>query len=123
MAREALREDSAARVAALMWGVFAAPFAWAADEGISYAIVPHACSTGAFFWLHVITAFALVLAISALVVALLELPRTSHPRDENGAANGDWTWWTARFGIASSAWFIVVIVAQAVPRFILSPCD
>lgn len=116
-------ENSPARIAALMWGVFAGPIAWAADEGISYAIVPHACSTGAFFWLHVITGLALLLAISGLLVALLEVPRIPSPRDESGATSRDWTWWTARFGIFNSAWFIVVILAQTVPRFILSPCD
>jgi hypothetical protein len=106
-----------------MWGVFSGPLAWAADEGISYAIVQHTCSTGAYFWLHVISVLAVLVAASGLVISMLEIPRIPGPHDENGSSGRDWTWWTARYGVISSLWFVVVIIAQAVPRFILSPCD
>jgi hypothetical protein len=116
-------DQAPAKIAALMWGIFAGPIAWAADEGISHAIVQHACSTGAHFWLHVITGLALLLASSGLVIALMQTASIPGPHIEDGGSRRDWTWWTARYAVASSTFFIVVLLAQTVPRFILSPCD
>lgn len=110
-------------IAALMWGVLGGPFAWALDEGLSYAIVGHACSTGKFFWLHVIGLFALLVAFSAGWAAWKQVLLLPGPHDEEDDAPRNWTWWTARLGLASSVSFSIVIIAQAIPRFILSPCD
>jgi hypothetical protein len=107
----------------LWFGVLAGPVAWALDEAVSYAITQHACSTGAFYELHIISVVCLLLAISGVVVSRWQLTRVPEGADDEGGSPRDRGWFLARFGIACSLGFALVIIALAVPKIILSPCD
>lgn len=98
------------------------PVAWAFDLGISYASVYHACSTGHFYVLHLISVVALVVALTGAFVGWREFQVVRKGSDDGGTPF-DRSHFMAMLGIASSIGFAVLIIATAVPRFILSPCD
>ena len=105
----------------LWWGIFAGPIAWACDEGFSYSMVQHACSTGHFYVLYLATVVSLLVTISGLVLALRSFRRfpEGHP---SGGKPHDRAHFQAILGIIFSLGFVVVILSLAVPRWLLSPC-
>jgi hypothetical protein len=109
---------------ALLWvGVGAGPLAWGLDLGFSYAITQHACSTGHHYLLHLITVLTFLLAGAGLWAAHTawnELPEEAD--HERGGALGR-SAFLAILGYASSIGFAVVIIAGAVPRWILAACQ
>jgi hypothetical protein len=108
---------------ALWWGALAGPIAFAIDEVLSYAIVQHSCSTGYEWLLHVYTVIALLLSLSGLVAAqwcYRQLPHIASSEEGSVEARGRWM---AIYGTASSLAFIVIIIALAIPKWALSPCD
>ena len=109
-----------------MWlwvGVLAGPIAWAFDEGVSYAITPHACSTGAFYQLHLLSAFSFALAMAGFFVARWQHARVPEGAYDEGGSPRDRSLFMARVGMAASLGFALVIIALSVPKFVLSPCD
>ena len=107
----------------LLWaGVLLGPTAWALDEGLSYMLAQHSCSTGHFYVLHVISVLCLLLAIAGLIIARAQLAKVG-PGSQDGGGPHDRSWWMAVLGIALSIGFSLVIIAIAVPKIMLSPCD
>jgi hypothetical protein len=107
----------------LLWaGVLLGPLAWALDEGLSYSLAQHACSSGHVYVMYVITVFCLVLALCGALIARGQLSKVG-PGDDDGAGPHHRSWWMARLGIAFGLGFSLVIVAMAVPKILLSPCD
>jgi hypothetical protein len=107
---------------ALWWSVLAGPVACALDEGLSYAVVQHACSTGHYVLLHFYTIAAALMALSGLAAAQWSLRRTPSA-DEKGGSVADRSRWMAIYGIAISVGFTLVIIAFSVPKWTLKPCD
>ncbi len=107
----------------LWMGILVAPLAWALDEGLSYVIDQHACSTGKYYLVHLITAVCFLLAMSGLLVSWRQLRRVPSGANEDGGSPRDRSWFMARLGILMSVGFALVILAMAVPKVILSPCD
>jgi len=108
---------------ALWWGVFAGPIAFAADEVLSYAIVQHSCSTGYHWLLHFYTISAILVCVSGLLSALWcynRIPRGTGTEDASVASRSRWM---AIYGLAASIVFVIVIIALAIPKWALSPCD
>ncbi|HLZ34624.1 MAG TPA: hypothetical protein VKP13_11440 [Nitrospira sp.] len=106
----------------LYYGMLAAPIAWIFDEGLSYMLNQHACSTGHFYVLHIITIVTAAVALSGLFVAFQQLLAAGHGNDDGGSTR-DRAYFMARLGIATSLGFSLVILALAVPRWVLTPCD
>jgi hypothetical protein len=106
----------------LLAGVLLGPIAWILDEGLSYSLEQHACSTGHFYILHVISVVCLLIALGGVAIAWRQLSLVGSG-SESGGSIRDRSWWMARFGIALGIGFAVVIVALAVPKFMLSPCS
>ena len=106
----------------LYYGILAAPTAWMCDEGLSYMLDQHACSTGHFYVLHIITIVTAMIALSGFFIALLQLLAAGKGNDDGGSPR-DRAYFMARLGIITSLGFTLVILALAVPRWILSPCD
>jgi hypothetical protein len=98
------------------------PIAWAADLGLSYANVYHACSTGHHYVLHVITLIALIAALTGAYVGWQEF-QAVRDADEEGGSPLDRTHFMSLLGIASGLGFSLVIIATAVPKFVFSPCQ
>jgi hypothetical protein len=115
-------QNTARNDAMLLIGIFTGPVVWAADHTISYALVPHACSTGHHYVLHLATALSLLLTLGGFFLAM-----TAHNRLARGAEqDADTIFGRDRFmsilGMAMSLAFCVVIIASAIPRFMLDPC-
>jgi hypothetical protein len=98
------------------------PIAWAADLGLSYATVYHACSTGHHYVLHVISIITFVMALSGAYVGWREF-ETVRGADEEGGSPLDRSHFMALLGISSGFGFALVIIATAVPKFVFSPCQ
>jgi hypothetical protein len=107
----------------LLWaGVLLGPIAWALDEGLSYSMAQHACSTGHTYVLYVITGLCLLLAIVGALIARGQLAIVG-PGSDDGAGPHHRSWWMSWLGIALGLGFSLVIIAMAVPKLLLSPCD
>jgi hypothetical protein len=114
--------DEPVSVAALWWGILIGPASWALDQGISYAIDQHACSTGHFYLLHLVSAVGFVLALTGALVGWRQLASVRDGNDEGGSPR-DRSWFMAWLGILLSSMFALTIVAIAVTKIVLSPCD
>jgi hypothetical protein len=109
--------------AGLRWSLAAGFLAWGADLGLSYMLEQHTCSTGHLYVLRLITAVSLLVALSGFTTGLLQHRKLVHVAEENGVRAADRALFQARLGIGFSLGFAIVIVAAAVPRFILHPCS
>jgi hypothetical protein len=115
---EAPKQSDLQLVAAVLLG----PIAWILDEGLSYSLEQHACSTGHIYVLHLISIVSLLIALAAVAIAWRQLSLAGAGSEEGGSSR-DRSWWMARLGIGLGIGFAVVIVALAVPKFLLSPCS
>lgn len=109
--------------ALIWWTMFAGPFAWACDLGFSYVLEQHTCSTGHHYVLHVITVVCAVIALSGFASALGAYNAVPNQAREEGIRPMDRTHFQIVFGMVLSLAFTVVIIAEAVPRWILHPCQ
>ena len=105
------------------WAIFAGPLAWALDEGTSYALTQHACSTGHFYVLHLMTIVSLCISISGFWMGLTGYRRLTAKANTHGHQSRDRAFFVSSVGAAMSVFFTVIVVAEAVPRWILSPCS
>jgi hypothetical protein len=119
---ESTRTESGLAAVPQFTGVIIGPLAWGADLLISYALVYHACSSGHHYLLHVVSAVCLAVALSGALLSWRQFQQVRRGNDE-GVSALDRSHFLALLGIASSIWFTVVILATALPRWILSPCD
>jgi len=103
-------------------GLVIGPLAWGTDQIVTYALVQHTCSTGHHYVLHVMTAVFFVVAIAGALMSWRQYSQFRAGNDEGGSPF-DRSHFLALLGVLSSLGFAVVIVANAVPRWILSPCD
>jgi uncharacterized membrane protein len=106
----------------LVAGVLLGPIAWILDEGLSYSLEQHSCSTGHVYILYVISAVSLLIALCGIAIAWRQLSLVRSGSEEGGTIR-DRSRWMARLGIALGIGFAVVIVALAVPKFLLNPCS
>jgi hypothetical protein len=112
----------AKRIAALWGGLLLPPAAFLLNLEAAYALVPAACRSGSLP-IHLVNAVSLLLALLGGLIAYRcrETEGTAWPRDESGAVAR--TRFMARLGVLTSATFVLVILAQWVPGFVLSPCQ
>lgn len=107
----------------LWWCMMAGPVAWAADLGFSYVLAQHACSTGHHYVLHLISFVCFVIALTGAAAGISEHKKLPEEVTEKGPRPFDRAYFQFLFGMVFSFAFAVVIIAGAVPRWILSPCD
>src|ERR1700756_2694455 len=111
MERAQQYEAPAVSTTELWWGFLIGPIAWVLDQGLSYSIEQHACSTGKFYELHVITACCFLLALSGFLVALRQLRKVPAGEDDGGTSR-DRSLFMAWLGILLSIEFALVVVAM-----------
>ena len=115
------RIEETLTLAGLWTGIFAGPFSWALDEAVRYRVVAHACSTGEMLLLHILTLGALTGCAVGFFCAWKASPgipgvRLSAYSEESGCA-------MATAGMILSVGFALVIMATAIPRWMLSACN
>ncbi len=94
------------------------PVAWLAHLLASYALVPAVCQGATVLWLHVVTALALAATLGA-ALASRRLARRAPTLAEPAAGRARFF---ARAGLVQSAFFALVILAEALYTFIGDPC-
>jgi hypothetical protein len=108
--------------AALWWSLVAGFIAWGCDLGFSYALDQHACSTGHTYVMHVISIVCFLIALSGFALGWMEFRRVPPEADDEGERPLDRAHFQVLLGMGFSLAFAVVVIAGAVPRWILSPC-
>ena len=109
---------------ALWTGVLGGPLAWALQMQAGYALVRFSCPR---HWLsiihHAVTLLLLAAAVACTVVAWREWQRVGRgkPQSAEGGVAGR-SRFLAVLGIFDSGLFSLVIFAQWLPLFFLSPC-
>ena len=105
------------------FGVLGAPVAWVADHSLSYSMTQHACSTGRFFELKIVSVLMIAVALLAMLFAWRNHVHSGAAiANDAGNALGR-TNFMGMLGLLVSSLFTAVILANAVPRFILTPCQ
>jgi hypothetical protein len=111
---------------ALWAGILAGPFAWASDLGISYALVQWTCGSRHTSVLHLVTLATLVLIAAGATVSwrvLSATPAAAAGADPDMGGFFDRPRFMAVLGLLTSALFAVLVVASAVPRWVLDACQ
>ena len=110
----------------LWFGMLGGAAAWALHLVLSYSLVPAACAAGLGYLLYLGIVGTGIIALAAVLVSWRALRLTRGMSEENG--NGErLTVQRVRFmalsGIAMSAFFLAVILAQSVPILAQDPCS
>jgi hypothetical protein len=107
----------------LEWfGILAGPLVWLTQFLTNYALVRWECINHGSLALHVVSAVALAIVISSGIVALVYFLKTR----EYSAASEQLParpHFMAALGILSASLYSFAIIAQAIPSFILDPCQ
>jgi len=107
-------------ILARLWtGILAGPLGWAMDEVVGYSATAHECSTGSIKLLHGLTVAALAICLVGLISANSV---RGYTRDSS-TARDERTRTMAISGMVLSVAFALLVVATAIPRWILSPCN
>lgn len=114
--------NSKSAMSAQVMGLLIGPLAFGADLLLSYMLVHHACSTGHGYVLHAISVVCLLIVLAAAWMSWNQYEAAKEGNDSGGSPL-DRAHFLGLLGFASSVFFAVVIIANAVPRWILSPCD
>ena len=108
--------------AAQVIGVIIGPIVFGADLLLSYSLVQHSCSTGHFYVLHLITVVCVAIVLGGAWMSWRQYQLAREGNDEGGSVL-DRSHFLALLGVLASLFFVLVILANAVPKWILSPCD
>jgi hypothetical protein len=106
-----------------LWtGILAGPVVWATDLTVSYAFVQWSCTTRRFGVLHAITALSLVLVIAGGWIAWQAFQQSRGDVPDDGGRPRQRARFMATVGLASAAFFLLAILANEMPRWVLYAC-
>ena len=106
----------------LRWSLAAGFIGFGLDLGVSYVLQHHACSANPAE-MHAVTFICLAIALSGFFIGWVQHRRLPHQSNEEGPNPHDRAHFQALLGMSLSLAFAVAILAEAVPRWILSVCD
>jgi hypothetical protein len=108
----------------LLWlGVLAGPTAWALDLVVSYSLVQWTCGGGPLVVLHLVTLFSLAIIAAGAASAWRALTRVPSGASDDGSQPDQRGRFMAMLGLAMCALFTLVVIAGAVPRWVLDACQ
>ena len=107
----------------LWFGILADPLAFLLNLQLSYMLVQPACVTARHLVLHLVPVGALLLTASGGVSAWRNWQRTGQAGSSKAGGVLPRSRFMAGVGLLTSGLFIMVIVAQWLPNFILTPCQ
>jgi hypothetical protein len=123
MARSEQQIEAGRTPLGLWWSLIAGFAAWGSDLGLSYMLEQHSCSTGHHYVLHIISIVCLAIALTGFGTGWVEFRQIPGTASEEGGSHFDRAHFQALLGMAFSLSFALVIIAGAVPRWILGPCE
>ena len=114
------------RTAALWAGVLTGPIVWLAMLEVNYLLTYVACERSHKWFMHLAVLVALALVWSAGYLSWIygppddpeiDTPPVTRETSEQRAR------WMALYGIVSSMWFTIVILANEIPILVLRACE
>lgn len=118
----AQRFSRAGGIFALWFGVLAPAVIWHLRLWLSYILVPFACGTGSELPLHLVTLVTLLGTLFAGGVAWRCWRRTGATAAIESGGVLARSRFLAMFGLLSSGFFSLVILAEGVGNFFIDPC-
>ena len=109
-------------VATIMTGIFLAPVMVAVNYQLNYLLVPFACESGWWLAMHISPPIAIAVALYAYVTAhRVWRDSGGHwPDEEHGVLPR--TRFLGMFGMIFSGFSALLIAAQWIPSWMMSPC-
>jgi hypothetical protein len=109
---------------ALQWiGLFLAPAAFFVHLQVAYVLVPWACATRSPLWVHVGGLIAVAIALAGAAAAWSVQGGTAAHADEDRAGPSPRSHFLGTVGLYMSALFALILAAQWVAGFVISPCQ
>src|SRR2546426_2864705 len=108
---------------ALWLGLLTAPLAWLVNLLLSYTLVLWACSTGRQYTLHLVTLAMLLVAAGGGCMAWRAWRQAGREWHDEAGGVLPRSRFMAAMGILLSSLFVLVILAQGIPSFVLSACE
>ncbi len=121
--RELLTIDTGETPWTLRWSLWAGFIAFGLDLSVSYVLQYNRCTSGTQLALHVISLVCLLIALSGFASGYHLFSRLPHQSNEEGRTPYDRAHFEALLGICFSLAFSVCIIASALPRWLLKPCQ
>jgi hypothetical protein len=115
-------QEKAVAAAPQLVCLLVAPVIFGADLLIRYALVHHVCSTGQHFWLHLVSALSLLGVLVAAFFAWRQYTLMGAGSDEGGSPL-DRANFVSLMAVLLDLGTALLIIANAVPAFLLNPCD
>ncbi len=113
----------AGELRALWAGLLLAPAAFLLNLEVAYALVPTACSTGTRLLMHIVHLVCLFLAAAGALTAWRSWRLTGEIWPGGAGGRLSRSRFMAGVGLLLSLFIVMVIVAQWIPSFVLSPCQ
>ena len=113
----------AGELRALWSGLLLAPAAFLLNLEVAYALVPTACSTGARLLVHSVHLACLFLAAAGALIAWRSWRQTGETWPGGAGGRLSRSRFMAGVGLLLSLFIVMVILAQWIPSFVLSPCQ
>jgi hypothetical protein len=113
----------AREIRALWAGLLLAPAAFLLNLEVAYALVPAACSAGSRLRVHLVHLLCLLIAAAGGFTAWQAWRSSGEiwPGEEGGRLGR--SRFMAGLGLLLSGLFVLVILAQWIPSFVLNPCQ
>jgi hypothetical protein len=113
----------ARQIRGLWVGLLLAPIAFLINLEVAYALVPTACSSGNELPVHLVHLLCLLLTLYGFLSAWRGWKATGGVWSDEAGGPLARSRFMAGVGLLVSAMFVLVIVAQWIPSFVLDPCQ
>ena len=104
-------------------GLFLAPAAFFAHLQVTYVLVPWACARSGDVWIHVSGVVSVALALAGSVAAWRAWMRAGREVPGEGGGSLPRTRFVGAAGLGVSATITLVLFAQWLTAFVISPCQ
>jgi hypothetical protein len=108
---------------AVLWtGLLAGPLAWAADLMVRYGLVQWSCGTQQTIVIKLISLMTFLVVVGGGIVAARAYARIPSAAPTDGGRPIDRSRFMAIGGMLTAGLFAVVIIASAIPPWVLDAC-
>jgi hypothetical protein len=108
----------------MLWaGLLAGPIAFLLQLQINYALIPWVCATGHRFVLHLVSVAAFLSVLIGSLIAWLAWRRMAGEMPDESAGAHSRSRFMAVLGLLTGTLFLLLIIAQEIPNFVLNPCE
>lgn len=114
--------DSGRSIALQWFGVLAPPVAWLLNLEFGYSLAHAACHGAGILPLHLASLVALALGALGGAAALATWRHSGSTWPDDGSGAVQRSRMLATLGLGTAAFFLLMILTQWIPAFVLNPC-